>query len=92
MALVENLDVYFGAFALTVVAGGKTGKGILDNPSTIAGDAMAISDDYILMAKASDFGALRAYDDITVDGTAYSVRSVRRIDDGKIVEISMAKV
>lgn len=89
--LGDNLDVFFGAFALTVVAGATTGKGILDR-GTMGGDTMALSDDYILTAKASDFGGLRAYDPISVDGTSYAVREVRRVDDGKLVEISLAKV
>jgi len=52
---------------------------------------MVISTDYVLTAKASDFGSLRYGDSISVGGTAYTVREALLIDDGAFVELSLQK-
>ena len=41
-----------------------------------------VSTDYQLTAKTSDFGSLIAGASITVDSVAYTVREVRKFDDG----------
>jgi hypothetical protein len=66
--------------------------GILDMPGRVlAADGMVISTDYVLTAKASDFGSLRYGDSISVGGTAYKVREALLIDDGAFVELSLQK-
>lgn len=90
--LSENLDVFFDAFASSVVFGGVTGKGILDAPSNVIADGMVLTTDYLLTVKTAEFGSARYSDSITVDGVAYKVRESRQIDDGKLSEILLTKV
>lgn len=90
--LVEDLSVFFDAFAVTVVSGAVTSKGILDAPTNIMGDSMVLSNDYVLTAKTADFGGLLYGDPITVDGVNYQVRENRQVEDGKLCEILLTKV
>lgn len=92
MALIESLDVFFDAFAVPVTAGAVSGLGILDAPTLQVGGEYALSDEYLLTCKTSDFGSLVFGSAITVGGTAYKVRENRRIDDGALCEISLTKV
>ena len=85
--LGDDLTPFFGDFAATVIAGAVTGKGILDMPTIPIGDGMVLSTEYLLTAPTADFGGLKAYADIEVDGIAYTVREVRQL-----VEISLSKV
>lgn len=88
----DNLDPFFATFGVPVEANGLTGTGILDMPTLAIGDGMVLSDEYLLTCKASDFGSVSYNTAINVDGTDYRVREVRRIDDGKLCEISLSKV
>lgn len=90
--LSENLDVFFDAFASSVVYGSVTGKGILDAPSNIIADGMVLTTDYLLTVKTADFGSAKYGDAITVDSISYKVRESRQIDDGKLSEILLTKV
>lgn len=90
--LTENLDVFFDAFAVTVVSGYITSKGILDAPTNMLGDGMVLTNDYVLTVKTADFGGLLYGDPITVGGVPYTVRETRQIDDGKLSEIVLTKV
>ena len=90
--ITENLDVFLADFGVSVTAGAITGVGLFDMPTQIIADGMVLTSDYTLTAKTSDFGGLRYGDAITVDGTAYQVREVRRLDDGKFCEIGLSKV
>ncbi|OXE37441.1 MAG: hypothetical protein CGW95_01435 [Phenylobacterium zucineum] len=92
MPLTEDLSVFFNEFAVTVTKGAVTDKGILDMPTTIMGGEMVLSNEYTVMLRTSVFGVPLYGDAITVDGTAYTVREARMIDDGKLVEVSLAKV
>lgn len=92
MAFAEDLDLFLADFGVAVSAGAVTGIGILDMPTQVVADGMVLSTDYTLTAKASDFGGLYFGDPVTVDGVNYQVREVRRLDDGKFVEISLSKL
>jgi hypothetical protein len=91
MALSENLSAFLVDFGVSCTAGATTALGILDMPGQVIADGMVISTDYQLTAKASDFGALKYNDAITVDGAAYTVRETRLIDDGRMCEVSLMK-
>ena len=91
MAFTEDLDTYFADFTDTVVYSGTTYKGILDEPDEMIADGIVLATDYQLTAKTSDFGTLIAGESITVDSVAYTVREVRKLDDGSFVEISLQK-
>jgi hypothetical protein len=92
MALSEDLSVFLNDFGVSVTAGAISGVGVLDMPGQVLAGGMVLSTDYTLTAKADDFGGLLYGDAITVDGLNYSVRETRRLDDGKLVEISLTKL
>jgi hypothetical protein len=93
MALSEDLNQFLNDFGLSCTAGAVSALGILDMPGRVlAADGMVISTDYVLTAKASDFGALLYGDALTVAGVNYQVREVLKIDDGAFVEISLTKL
>lgn len=88
----DDLDVFFGTFGVPVEANGLTGTGIIDMPTLAIGDGMVLSDEYLLTCKASEFGSLSCNATVYVDDGEYRVREVRKIDDGKLCEISLSKV
>ena len=90
--ITENLDVFLADFGVSVTAGAIAGVGLFDMPTQVIADGMVLTSDYTLTAKTSDFGGVSYGDAITVDGTAYQVREVRRLDDGKFCEIGLSKV
>lgn len=94
MNLSEDLDVFFNSshFAVSCTAGSTTGKGILEQPSEIIADGVVLTTDYMLMAKASDFGSLAYGSGIEVDGKMYQVRSSQLVDDGLICKLFLTKV
>ncbi len=62
-----------------------------EQPDLVLAGNQIVSTDYQLTAKTSDFGSLIAGASITVDSVAYTVREVRKLDDGSFVEISLQK-
>jgi len=54
----DSLDAIFSDLAVTVVAGGVTGKGILDEPTSIVAGDQVLYVDRVLHCKSSDFGNL----------------------------------
>ena len=91
MAFTEDLDVFFSDFNDTVVYDSATYKGILEQPDEIVADGVVMTTDYMLTAKTSDLGALIFDAALTVNGTAYKVRSTRKIDDGSLCILSLMK-
>lgn len=93
MTLNEDLDQFLNDFGSSCTAGAVSALGILDMPGRVIGaDGMVISTDYVLTAKASDFGGLLYGDGITVAGINYSVRETLPVDDGAFVEISLQRL
>jgi len=91
MAFTEDLDVFFSDFNDTVVYNSATYKGILEQPDEMVADGVVMTTDYMLTAKTSDLGALIFDAALTVNGTAYKVRSTRKIDDGSFCILSLMK-
>ena len=91
MAFTEDLDVFFSDFNDTVVYNSATYKGILEQPDEIVADGVVMTTDYMLTAKTTDLGALIFDAALTVNGTAYKVRSTRKIDDGSFCILSLMK-
>ena len=94
MALVEDsttLSAYLDDFGVSCTSGGTTANGILEQPDLVLAGNQIVSTDYQLTAKTSDFGTLIAGASITVDSVGYTVREVRKLDDGSFVEISIQK-
>ena len=91
MAITEDLGVFFDDFGVTCVAGAVTALGILDMPSQVLLSDAILSTDYMLTARASNFGSLKYGDSITVAGVAYTVRETQYIDDGALVQLGLQK-
>tara|TARA_X000001388_G_scaffold74061_1_gene66497 strand:+ start:218 stop:505 length:288 start_codon:yes stop_codon:yes gene_type:complete len=94
MALVEDIttqSAYLNDFGVSCTSGGTTAKAILEQPDLVLAGNQIVSTDYQLTAKVSDFGSLIAGALITVDSVAYTVREVRKLDDGIFCEISIQK-
>ena len=92
MAFTEDLDVFFSDLNDTVVYDSATYKGILEQPDEIVADGVVMTTDYMLTAKTTDLGVLIFDAALTVNGTAYKVRSTRKIDDGSLCVLSLMKV
>jgi hypothetical protein len=90
--ITEDLSLFLADFDVTVTSGAVSGIGILDMPTQVLAGEMVLSTDYTLTARYADFGGLVYGDGVTVDGINYQVRELRRIDDGKFVEISLMKL
>lgn len=84
-------NVYLNDFGVSCTSGGTTANGILEQPDQILAGDMIISTEYELTAKTSDFGSLVSSDTITVDGTAFTVRDVRKENDGVFCRLSLSK-
>ena len=91
MAFTEDLDIFFEDFQDTVVHSSSTYKGILEQPDEIVADGVVMSTDYQLIAKTTDLGGINFNETLTVNGTGYTVRSVRKIDDGALCILSLTK-
>ena len=84
-------NVYLNDFGVSCTSGGTTGLGILEQPDQILAGYMIISTEYELTAKTSDFGSLVSGSSITVDSTAFTVRDVRKENDGVFCRLSLTK-
>jgi hypothetical protein len=91
VAVTENLSGFLYDFGVSCTAGATTALGILDMPSQVVAGDMVLTTDYVLTARASDFGNLVYGNAITVATVAYTVRETRFIDDGSFVEIALQK-
>ena len=94
MALVEDIttqSAYLNDFGVSCTSGGTTAKAILEQPDLVLAGNQIVSTDYQLTAKVSDFGSLIAGASITVDSVDYTVRELRKLDDGIFCEISIQK-
>ena len=91
MAFIENIDVFLGDFSDTVIYDGKNYKGILEQPDEVIADGVVLTTDYQLTAKNSDLGALEFESALTVNAIKYTVRSVRKVDDGTFCILSLMK-
>ena len=91
MAFLENIDVFLDDFSDTVVYDGTNYKGILEQPDEVIADGVVLTTDYQLTAKNSDLGALEFESALTVNAIKYTVRSVRKVDDGTFCILSLMK-
>lgn len=80
--LSETPDVFLNDFGVPVVFGKHTVKGILDMPTEVLSGNMVLSTDYQLTFKTSALPGLGYNSAITVNGVAFTVKSVRQVDDG----------
>ena len=79
-------------FGVTCQIGvGDTFVGILDSPMDVIAGGMALSREYLLIAKTSDVSALSRGSAINVAGVDYKVRENRPADDGLFSELLLSK-
>ena len=91
MAFTEDLDIFFQDFQDTVVYSSSTYKGILEEPDEVVADGVVMTTDYMLTAKTSDLGAREFESALSVNAIKYTVRSVRKVDDGTFCILSLMK-
>jgi hypothetical protein len=91
MALLEDATIFLQDFGVPVDSGLVTGLGILDMPGEIIMNDMVISTDYSLLCETAKFGSLAYGAPLIVNGETYSVREVRRVDDGTFCEVSLQR-
>jgi hypothetical protein len=91
MALLEDATIFLQDFGVPVNSGLVTGLGILDMPGEVIMNDMVISTDYTLRCETSKFGSLAYGSPLIVNGETYSVREVRRVDDGTFCEVSLQR-
>lgn len=73
------------------IGAGAEFVGILDSPMEVIAGGMALSREYLLIAKTSDVSALTRGASITVASEAYTVRENRPVDDGLFSELLLSK-
>tara|TARA_Y100001963_G_scaffold111088_1_gene153635 strand:+ start:888 stop:1166 length:279 start_codon:yes stop_codon:yes gene_type:complete len=91
MAIADDLGTFLGDMGVSATAGSTTATGILDQPTSVVLGDQVLFVDYQFHCKTSDFGALVGGDAITIDGTAYTVRSVEKDSDGLMSVLSVSK-
>lgn len=94
MAISDTLTfLNTNEFGVTCQIGaGASFVGVLDSPMDVIAGGMALSREYMLLAKTSDVSAAARGTNITVDGGSYTVRENRPIDDGLFSELLLSKV
>tara|TARA_Y100000114_G_scaffold83887_1_gene77448 strand:+ start:78 stop:362 length:285 start_codon:yes stop_codon:yes gene_type:complete len=91
MPFTEDLDTFFIDFKDSVIYDNAEYIAFLDQPDEMIADGVVVSTDYELTGKTSDFGLVEYEDKIVVNDEDYTVRSVRKIDDGSMCIVSLSK-
>lgn len=93
MAFTEDLSAFFSTddFAVPLTWGQVTAEVILDAPDEEIIDGRVVSREYAITYEAADLVGLAGGASVTVDGTAYTVREVTALDDGKIMRATLRK-
>lgn len=84
MALTEDLALFFADFGVSAVFGAQSSVVLLDLPDMDVLEGMAISNNPAMTYASSEFPSLVRGSSITVNGSAYTVREVRKLDDGAL--------
>ena len=91
MAFTEDLDTFFIDFKDSVIYDNTEYIAFLDQPDEMIADSVVLTTDYQLTGKTSDFGSILFDEVIQVNDEDYTVRSVRKIDDGSLCKVSLTK-
>ena len=78
----ELPDQFLKEFGVPVVFERKDTKGILDMPTEVLSGNMVLSTDYQLTFKTIALAGLKYGSKLKVNGSNYTVKSVRQVDDG----------
>jgi len=91
MALTEDLSIFLEDFGVSCTAGAVSALGILDMPTQVLAGDQVLSTDYMLTARAADFGDLLYGSEISVNGVPYTVRETMLLDDGAFCQIGLMR-
>ena len=91
MTFLEDLNTFFIDFKDSVIYDNAEYIAFLDQPDEMIADGVVVSTDYELTGKTSDFGLAEYDEKIIVNDENYTVRSVRKIDDGSMCIVSLSK-
>ena len=91
MPFTEDLDAFFVDFTDEVIWDNAEYKGILEEPDQILADGVVLSTEYQLTVKTTDFASVVFDKDLVINSEAYTVRNMRKIDDGSLSIISLSK-
>ena len=89
--ITENLSDFFADFGVSAIFGNDTANVLFDAPDTIIADGDVISGDYSITYPTGTFPLLSYSSTITVAGTTYTVRNVRKIEDGSLTKAYLKK-
>tara|TARA_R100000234_G_C4998301_1_gene179098 strand:- start:1953 stop:2234 length:282 start_codon:yes stop_codon:yes gene_type:complete len=93
MAFVETPNAFLADFGKTCqIGGGSTFKGILESPADVIAGGVAVTREYLLIAKTSDVSSASRGTAITVDSVNYTVRENLPVDDATFSELLLSKV
>ena len=88
----DSLDALFSDdLTVDVLANGTYGKGLFEQPTTVALGDQVLFTDYLIYLKASAYPVLKTGDSITVADVQYTVREVQKGIDALILEVSLQK-
>lgn len=91
---IEDTFAFLGEeeFAQTCQIGdGNPFLGILDSPVEVIAGGMALSREYLLIAKTADVSSAVRGTSIVVNSANYTVRENRPVDDGLFSEVLLSK-
>lgn len=93
MAFAEDMSVFFNAAEFAVVASwaGASANVLFDSPTdeVLAGEIL--STDYSVTLPHDVWPTIARDAVITIDGQAYTVRSVRQLNDGQLKRLVLTK-
>ena len=91
MAFTEDLDTFFVDFSNNVEYKGVSYKGILEQPDELVADGIVMTTDYELTVKTGDFTTAIFDKTLLINDIEYTVRHMRKIDDGKLSKVLLSK-
>lgn len=89
--ITEDLDGFLADFGVDATFNAETAKVIFDMPDTMVMNDAVITASYTITYKSSSFSGLAYGSSITVDGDAYTVNSVQKLDDGAFSRAELSK-
>jgi hypothetical protein len=90
MAFVEDTSLFFDDFAVDVIWGEHTTKGILDKPDVSSMDFAAMPD-FALTFETEKLPGLVRDESLTVNGEQYITQAPQKVSDGKISVVGLIR-
>jgi hypothetical protein len=93
MAFPEDLGAFFSRddFAVELTWGAETANVLFDAPDEEFIDGRVQARQYAILYETGELAGLAGGATVTVDGTAYTVREVSALDDGKLRRATLRK-